>query len=94
MRQADDAQKVLKGLSGIAEEKTRRESVSGGIPEPPPVPEIKRTRKWYESLEKPNLSYDDYFDENTGKELGKKRDIYISYARQARQRRRFTRLAN
>ncbi|XP_065846608.1 protein flightless-1 homolog isoform X2 [Oscarella lobularis] len=70
LRQADDAQKVLKGLSGIAEEKTRRESVSGGIPEPPPVPEIKRTRKWYESLEKPNLSYDDYFDENTGKELG------------------------
>eukprot|EP00118_Oscarella_pearsei_P006460 m.29143 g.29143 ORF g.29143 m.29143 type:complete len:1260 (+) comp31138_c0_seq3:13-3792(+) len=67
----ENTQKVLKGLSGIAEEKHQREGTSqGGIPEPPPLPEIKRTKKWYELLEKPNLSYEEYFDESTGKQPG------------------------
>jgi hypothetical protein len=74
-REANDenTQKVLKGLSGIAEDKTKKEleRAKSDIPEPPPLPEIPIPgKKWHQQLEKPNLNYSDIFESGVGQQPG------------------------
>ncbi|XP_069066199.1 protein flightless-1 homolog isoform X1 [Pleurodeles waltl] len=59
--QDDQAKQVLKGMSDVAEEKNKKQEQNGEVR----YTDLK-TRRWDESLEKPQLNYSEFFTEDVG----------------------------
>ncbi|XP_050823815.1 protein flightless-1 homolog isoform X2 [Gopherus flavomarginatus] len=59
--QDDQAKQVLKGMSDVAQEKNKKLEENGDMKYTDP-----KTRRWDQSLEKPQLSYSDFFTEDVG----------------------------
>ncbi|CAM5087928.1 unnamed protein product [Natator depressus] len=59
--QDDQAKQVLKGMSDVAEEKNKKLEENGDMKYTDP-----KTRRWDQSLEKPQLNYSEFFTEDVG----------------------------
>nr|XP_008163073.2 protein flightless-1 homolog isoform X1 [Chrysemys picta bellii] len=59
--QDDQAKQVLKGMSDVAQEKNKKLEENGDMKYTDP-----KTRRWDQSLEKPQLNYSEFFTEDVG----------------------------